>query len=243
METQEYTSIYNLENSYWWYKILDSLIIHTAAKYFKHKKIKVLDAGCGTGRMLEKLNSFGEVEGIDASPEAIKYCLLRGQTNVHLEDINNWDSKTKKYDLIVSLDVLYHETIADVDGVIKNFYEALNPNGILILNLPAFNLLKREHDNVVGGARRFRKSSFSKILIKNGFIITRLTYRLPLLFLLILFTKYSFGKKLQNSSDLKMINPALNSILYKLHTIENKILESGLNFPFGSSLFTIAKKP
>lgn len=243
MEISEYENIYTLENTYWWYKILDSLLEDTIKKYFQNNKIKILDVGCGTGRVLEMLNPFGEVEGIDSSPEAIKFCLLRGQKNVKLMDVNKLGSQNKKYDLIVTLDVLYHETILNVDKVISTFYEALNPNGILILNLPAFDILKRNHDRAVGGVRRFKKSTFSKILIKSGFEITALTYRLPILFLTILLTKYIFEKNNQMiTSDLKKINPALNKFLYKFHLIENKLINVGINMPFGSSLFVVARK-
>jgi len=243
MEIREYENIYKLGNTYWWYKILDSLIIDTVKKYSQDKKMNILDAGCGTGRIMEKLNPFGEIEGIDSSPEAIKYCSLRGQKNV-VTNINQWIPQNKKYNLIICLDVLYHETVINVDKVISTFHEALNQNGILIVNLPAFNILKRHHDSVVGGARRFKKSTFSKILINSGFKINTITYRLPILFLVILLTKYIFNKDEQPvTSDLQTINSNLNKFLYKFHLLENKLIELGLNIPFGSSLFAVALKP
>src|SRR3990170_132281 len=119
MEIREYENIYKLGNTYWWYKILDSLIIDTVKKYSQDKKMNILDAGCGTGRIMEKLNPFGEIEGIDSSPEAIKYCSLRGQKNVVLTNINQWIPQNKKYNLIICLDVLYHETVINVDKVIS----------------------------------------------------------------------------------------------------------------------------
>src|SRR3990172_13163837 len=125
MEIREYQNIYTLENTYWWYKVLDSLVENSVKKYFQNRRIKILDAGCGTGRILEKLSSFGETEGIDFSPEAIKYCILRGQRNVKLANINEWKSGTKKYDLIVSLDVLYHKAIENEEKTLKSFNEVL----------------------------------------------------------------------------------------------------------------------
>lgn len=241
MTEDEYKNILDNENSHWWYRILDDLVEYYVSIYKCNGTINILDAGCGTGRIVSKLSKYGNAFGIDASPTAVEMCRSRGLTDVQIADLNEWKPE-KSFNVIVSLDVLYHKSFSNVDNIIKSFHTALNSNGILVLNLPAFNILKRQHDTVVGGNKRFRIKEIKKMLIKNDFTIHTKTYRLPLLFNLILLRKLFFSDTGNIKSDLSPIYPPLNKILYLIHRFENEIIKMGFSIPFGSSLFVVAKK-
>ena len=209
---------------------------------FDHQKpFRILDAGCGTGRVMNKLSKYGEVSGIDASPIAIEMCKSRGLNNVKIVDLNEWSAENE-YNLITSLDVLYHQSFNNIDKIINSFNKALNSGGVLILNLPAFNILRREHDEVVGGNKRFRAKEIKNILIKNGFQIHTISYRHPLLFKFILLRKLFSTSKKKPNSDLAPLYPPINRLLFLLHRIENEIIKMGFSIPYGSSLFVVAKK-
>ncbi len=240
MNESEYRNILQHENSYWWYLILDDLVEHYVVKKFASLKIKFLDAGCGTGRVLSKLSKYGDGYGIDSSEIAVKMCLNRGLNNIEIADLNSWKSEVK-FDCIISLDVLYHKSLNNFETILGSFYNALQKNGILILNLPAFNILKRQHDEVVGGNKRFIKSELKNALQKTGFFVEVLTYRYPLLFVFILLNKIFYPNNRKNS-DLKSIHPLMNKALYLFHKIENGLIKSGLSIPFGSSVFVVAQK-
>ena len=75
---------------------------------------------------------------------------------VGIGDLNVW-MPDKSYDLVICLDVICHAGIADDAKVLKKFHEILNADGILILNLPAFNILERCHDRQVWIKRRYKK--------------------------------------------------------------------------------------
>ncbi len=241
MKVDEYKNILNNENSYWWYRILDDLVDYFVSTYKCNGTINILDAGCGTGRIVSKLSKYGNTFGIDASPTAVEMCRARGLTEVQIADLNEWKSE-KTFDVIVSLDVLYHRSFSNLDNIIKSFHAALNSSGILVLNLPAFNILKRPHDRIVGGNKRFRIKEIKNTLTKNGFSIHTTTYRLPLLFKLILLRKLFLSDSKNIGSDLSPIYPPLNKFLYSIHRIENEVIKMGFSIPFGSSLFIIAKK-
>jgi len=244
MEKNEYSKMYKYEDTYWWYKGLHELVEHYVKKESYNKNLKIFDAGCGTGKMLSILKKYGDVQGIDYSKDAIDFCRKRKLDNVSVEDLNIWNSNGELYDIIVCLDVLYHSGIKDDLYIINKFYESLNINGLLILNLPAFNCLKRKHTILVGGKKRYRKSLLIPIQENIGLHPTLSTYRLAFLFPIILIKKliesFSFSSRME--SDLNEIHPFLNSIFLFINRIENFLILKGVTIPFGSSLFIIGKK-
>ena len=245
MNKKEYKKIFALEKDYWWYKGLHELVLKTIKNYSSNNNISILDAGCGTGRMMELLNKFGEVSGIDYSEDAVRFSKKRGLKNVKMIDLNNWNKNEKSYDIVVCLDVLYHSGIKDDIEIIRKFYSALNNKGILILNNPAFNILRRHHDLVVSTKRRYRKNGLVKKIKDIGFNIRTATYRLPYLFIIIIIIKKLLPKissPNQTVSDLVSLPVWLNKLLLSINRIENKFILRGINMPFGSSLFIVAKK-
>jgi SAM-dependent methyltransferase len=244
MELSEYGSMFHLENEYWWYKGLHELVEHYIRK-IEPGRLRIFDAGCGTGRMMELLGKYGRVKGVDYSEEAITLCKRRNLSDAVVADLNEWQGKSEEFDAIVSLDVIYHEAICDDLEILCKFHKTLVKNGTLILNLVAFNILKREHDLVVGAKKRYRKKEFKEKLQKTGFLPVVITYRLPYLFLYLISRKFGrkvFNMKTEVVSDLQSLPPRINHLLTLIIRLENKIITSGLNMPFGSSLFVVARK-
>ena len=243
MQLEEYKNMFELETTHWWYKTLHKLVETFVAKEFKGNHFKILDAGCGTGRMMEILSKYGEVEGFDYSWLAVSLARNRGLKNVISGDLNEWDSPPNLYDIIISLDVL---SCVDNDNVIlKKIFNSLKPGATLILNLPAFEILRRQHDVVVNTKKRYRKKNLIKDLTEIGFTIKTASYRQIHLFLFIFFWKIFrgiFRKNYQVKSDLKKSPQWINTILEKIGSIENHLIFRGVYLPFGSSLFIVAKK-
>lgn len=244
MRIDEYTNMYALEDRYWWYRGIHDLIVRYFMNEAGSRRLRVLDAGCGTGKLLTLLSPLGDVSGIDGSEDALRFCLERGLSNVAFADLNRWDAKGAAYDVITSIDVLCHESIRDVGAVVERLGEALAPGGLLVLNLPAFESLRRQHDAVVQTVRRYRKEEFLPLLERRGLRIEVATYRLPVLFYLIRMKKAVFPDKpgVEPSSDLRMISPALDELLWQMHRLENWAILRGARFPVGSSLFVVARK-
>lgn len=241
MNKEEYKNIYQNEHSFWWYRILDDLVEYFVAIYGKKNPIKILDAGCGTGRVMSRLSKFGAVSGIDASPIAVEMCQSRGLSDVKIADLNQWSAENE-FTIIVSLDVLYHKSVTDIDKIMHSFNKALCPGGILIMNLPAFKILRRAHDEIVGGDKRFRKREIKNILTGNGFQVHTISYRYVSLFIFILLRKLFGEVRKKPESDLARLSAPVNGSFYLLHRIENEIIKTGFSIPLGSSLFVVARK-
>jgi len=244
MEKSEYQRMYMLETSFWWYRVLHELVDFTISKNQKTSDLNLLDAGCGTGRMMEILQQYGEITGIDYSDDAIGFCKKRGLKYVLKGDLNEFIFEKDNYDAIVCLDVLYHAAIQNDTAVLEKFFRALKAGGTLVINLAAFEYLKRSHDVVVHAKKRYRRNNFVDDLQKIGFTVQYAGYRMPHLYFIILLSKL-FQRKSKTTdpeSDLKELSGFTNSLLYKAGRVENWLIKQGFRFPVGSSLFVVAKK-
>ena len=244
MDKSEYLRMYHLESNFWWYRVLHELVDFTIQKNKPQGEISILDAGCGTGRMMEICQKYGTVSGIDYSEDAVYYAKKRGLHNIVMGDLNDYHFINNSYDVVVCLDVLYHAAIENDRTVVEKFYPALKKDGILIINLPAFEYLKRPHDIVVHTRKRYRKKAFENDLKEIGFTILMSTYRMPHLYFIILISKLLRKKSKSNESqsDLKELPEWLNSLLLNFGRMENWCLKHGFSLPVGSSLFMVAKK-
>jgi SAM-dependent methyltransferase len=242
MEKSEYKAIFELENDYWWYKGLHELVEHYVKFYAKKTDAAILDGGCGTGRLMEILSKYGRASGLDYSEDAVSLAKKRGLADIRKQDLTKWESGKNKYDIITSIDVIY--CIQDDELVLGKFHDSLKKGGVLILNLPAFELLRRHHDEIVHTRHRYTVKSIRKKLDKAGFKIMKATYRLPFLFCIILLVKIGelFVKPKTVVSDLKPVPKFINSIMLFWNRLENTLIKAGLYIPFGSSVFVIAVK-
>ncbi len=243
MLDQEYEIMNNFETNYWWYVGLHELVLRIIARQAENnERLKILDAGCGTGRLLTLLQAH-QTTGFDYSPEAIKFCESKNLKNISLQDISTWTS-SPKYDVIISNDVICSTGITNHEEIIANFAAALNPNGILILNLPAFELLRRNHDKAVFVGKRFRIREIKKQLRSAGLSVEKASYRHPMLFFVILLKKILQRITHNNSaaSDLNHIPHSINKLLIYLHRLENFFVLHKFPIFFGSSAFITARK-
>ena len=49
MRIDEYTNMYTLEDRYWWYRGIHDLIVCYFMNEAGSRRLRILDAGCGTG--------------------------------------------------------------------------------------------------------------------------------------------------------------------------------------------------
>jgi len=163
---------------------------------------------------------------------------------VGIQDLNEWDPPERFYHVVTCIDVLCHSAVRDVSAALAKFHMSLKKNGMLILNLPAFECLSRHHDVVVNTVRRCRRSEMGPTLRAAGFEVEASTYRLAILFLIILMRKLLGVFETANtpSSDLKVLPPFVNSLMLSINRAENLLISNGISLPLGSSLFVVARK-
>ena len=123
--------MYRVEDFHWWYRALHELILAAVSREYRSKgALAILDAGCGTGRLCQLLQPYGSVAGFDLSDEALSCCRERGVGNLFRADLNAFAVRPGSFDMITSIDTLYHQWIIDERAILKKFREALKPGGV-----------------------------------------------------------------------------------------------------------------
>ena len=135
MEQGEYEVMYRNEDEHWWYWGLRDLLLRQAYRSATPgTPLRILDAGCGTGRNLAGL-SWAKAFGIEMAAEAFPYLRKRGLDTVARGSIARLPFGDATFDLVLSADVLCCvEPPGDVASA-REFHRVLKPGGTLLLNL------------------------------------------------------------------------------------------------------------
>lgn len=227
---------FNLD--FFWYKARRRMIAIILNKY-KVRGKKVLEIGCGVGGQLQVLSSFNnDVFGSDINEEALAEATRIG-FKVFQQDAEKDLKDEEKYDVICAFDVLEH--LREDNLAIKNIHRALKKEGLFIFSVPAFQFLYGGHDVYMKHYRRYSKKDLQEKIIKNNFEILSFFYWNFFLFIPTFLSRVVFKKKTINS-DVQKIPKILNFVLFFLLALESFLIKIGLRFPWGVSIFGVAKK-
>jgi len=241
MRPDEYATMFRVEETHWWYRSLHRLMIQALEMEVPDWRNKaIVDVGCGTGAILQRLGNPEKNVGVDISPVAISFCRNRGLNNVREADIASMPFADESFDAAICSSVLYHEWVADVGRALREIRRVLRPNGVLLINVPAFQFLHSAHDDAVMTARRFRKPELRELLVKNGFAIRRLTYWTTLLFPLALVARTFGGSRMGRDFDLDK-DSFVQKLFLKVMGLEAGLLRK-ISLPFGVALLAVGRK-
>ena len=163
-----------IDEHHWWYRgrrrivraELDRLALPAAAQ--------ILDAGCGSGRMLQELASYGQVSGIELDDDSAALAASRELGEVRtgrLEELP-WDDGT--FDLITSLDVVEHTP--DDRRALRELRRVSKPGGWLLLTVPAYQSLWSLHDVANHHFRRYNRNTLARPAREAGWRVERMTH-------------------------------------------------------------------
>lgn len=195
---------------------------------------KIIEVGCGSGLLLQYLPKDLDLTGADFSQGNLDKAK---EKNPHvnffkadLNDKNSWIKYSNSFDSVLCSEVVEH--IKDDKTAMEILFSLLKPNGILVLTVPAFNLLFSEFDKKEGHFRRYSKKQISKLVEEAGFSIEESRYWNVMGFLGWLFFIRILNMNLKKSS-----NSLFASIMGKFLKIERRI-----KFPFGQTIIIKARK-
>lgn len=239
MRKNLYADLYQLEETHWWHKAKRELCSQFLRTVWKGKKLKILDIGCGTGGNMKAFEKFGEVHGVDISPDAIAFCKKRELKHVRIGSAYRTKYPSSSFDVVTMLDVLEH---VDDKKALSEVKRILRPNGILILTVPAYKLLWSRWDEALHHKRRYSKDEIISLLQSKDFAVCKCSYLYSFLFLPVLLIRSlkSAIRMKEYSSDFRLNPGPTNWILLKLALLEHKIVQH-LEIPFGTSVFCVAK--
>jgi SAM-dependent methyltransferase len=235
------------EDTHWWYQSLRSLVVRLLRRYaiLGHRS-RVLDAGCGTGGGMAHWRAGLGVSrciGIDIAEEALRYCRRRGGDLLARSSVLALPFPDSSFDVVVSLDVLCLKGV-DEGQALAELHRVLTKDGLLIINMPAFQWLRGEHDVAVGIRRRYRRREIEKLVAKANFIPLRASYWNAILLPAVLAVRrLRSGRQLDRPavSDLHTLPAFLNALLTRVAGLELTLLER-MSLPFGSSVICAARR-
>jgi len=239
MRKDLYQEMYRQEQYYWWHRAKRELV-----KLFLPKKstLKILDIGCGTGKLVEELEYKGDVWGVDRSKLAVAFCRNRGLKNIYQDRLPELKKVEQKFDVVTCLDVLEH--VIDDDKTCDTISRLLKKNGRVIITVPAYPWLFSYWDKMLGHKRRYTPKSLTKVVENSKLKITKISYLYSFLLPIVIpfrFVREHLFSSSEPKSDFIEIPPMLHSILLTTAILEQKILKY-INIRFGLSIICIATK-
>jgi len=208
-------------------------LICSNLEFKKRDAPKIADFGAGTGTLAELFRTEAKSSPlcIEIDDTLRKKLIEKGFTAV--KDI---DSVCELFSTIYSSNVLEH--IQDDEQILEQLYEKLEPGGLLILYLPALEILYSKLDLSIGHFRRYNKSEIVSKLESKNFRVLQVQYCdiLGLISTLILkFFRFSFRPNAQSSKLMKIYDSFILPISVFLDEIFFKKIA-------GKNLFVVAMK-
>lgn len=246
----EYSLMRRLEDSHWWYDVLHRTVAAELQRFVENaREPSILDAGCGTGGMMEELRKMGpalRMTGLDKSPTALSFARQRGFDRLIQGRVDQLPFHPGAFDAVISLDVLYFEGVDDLRAMAE-FNRVLKPGGALVLNLPAFPALRGAHDVAVRGARRYRPGQAVNMLESSGFEVLHchcwnLWLLLPIFCWRHLSRWWLTSGKGAAASDLFPLPTLLNTVMSALARADMTLCRT-LGSQLGTSVLAVARKP
>lgn len=251
MEEREYATMFSVEENYWWYRSLRRRI-HAALRRGEAARSRrlspqgpkrCLDAGCGSGMFLTSLAQPWIGIGCDASTTPLRFARRRGLRHLACASVEALPFASDSFQSMVSADVLYHRGVHDDVAALREMTRCLAPEGILVLNLPAFAWLRSTHDEAIHTARRYTTGEVRRKLRAAGLTPLRVRYWNWLLFgplaIVRLIRRWRPSAE-PPASDLRPLPNALNGLLDFTLKAEERL--AGLPVPFGLSVIAEARK-
>ena len=232
---RHYRELY--EKHWWWRAREDMLVDELARRLSAGTRKSILDIGCGDGLFFERLQRFGEVEGIEPSADHFDPSGPH-RSKIRVAPFDAGFKSTKQYDLILMLDVLEH--LSAPEEAIRHALSLLKRSGLLLVTVPAFRLLWTNHDDLNQHRTRFTKTSFRRLAACAGLEIVAMRYFFAWLFPAKVFTRICEAIVHRKAEVPKIPGDRVNDFLYRLSRAENEFTRH-LAIPFGSSLLVVGR--
>ncbi|HEY3198479.1 MAG TPA: class I SAM-dependent methyltransferase [Nitrospirales bacterium] len=241
MDQTLYSRMASVEDTHWWFAARRMILESIIAGRILPSGADILEAGCGTGGNLAMLASRGHVHATEMNIEAMSFAVSRGIGDISAGRLpDDIGFGTQGFDLIVLLDVLEH--IDDDCAALRALRKRLNPNGWLVVTVPAYPVLWGHHDEIHHHKRRYTLKTLCQAARTAGCSVSYVSHfnfwLFPAIALVRLVRRWTSSTRPENL----MIPPSwLNAALTGLLASERYFLGRRRILPFGLSLVLVAQ--
>jgi SAM-dependent methyltransferase len=242
MDAATYEIEAEIEGTHWWFVGRRRLFAAEIQQIGLDQDAAVLDIGTSTGTNLRMLRTLGysNVEGLDASEEAIRFCADKGFPRVRMGDVCGMPFASNAFDLVLATDVIEH--VDDDAQAVAEIARILKPGGVALITVPTFRCLWGLQDEVARHKRRYRKSELLQLVTESGMRIERQYYFNYLLFLPIWLGRRVIrllGSALKSEAEVN--SPVVNRLLSIVFAADT-VTAPMFRVPFGVSALVLARK-
>lgn len=230
----EYAAAYrNLYERHWWWRarellLLDEIDLHRPPEGWR----RILDVGCGDGLFFDQLARFGDVWGVESDATLVP-ADSRHRARIHVGPFDAGYAPVERFDLVLMLDVLEH--LPDPAGALRKAGALLEPDGRILITVPAFQALWTSHDDLNRHFVRYQRATLLAVAERAGLRVLSQRYFFHWLFPVKLGVR-AVERLGRRSRVPASVPPApLNDLLMRLSRAE-QVTIGRLRLPFGSSL-------
>jgi SAM-dependent methyltransferase len=242
LEEHAYREQFQLEDTHWWFEGRRAVIWALLRRSGTGESLRVLDAGCGTGRNLLEFGGLGTAQGVDSSPDAIAFCRRRGVQAVSEARLEALPFGEASFDLILATDVLEH--LEDDAAALAELRRVVAPGGRLLATVPAYTWLWSQHDTAHHHFRRYTLRRLRERLRVAGWEPAQWSYfntaLLPPIAAVRLLARRRPARAGERP-DLRLTPPALNRLLEAPMRLEADLIGRGVRLPAGVSIGIVAR--
>lgn len=239
MEPAEYARMDALEQQMWWYRALHARLLDAVTD--QKGSGPLLDAGCGTGGFLAALTASqprSAAFGLEWHPTAAAAAANKSGRPIARGSINTLPFAANTFATVITADVLCHAAVEPMTALAE-IHRVLQPNGKVIVNMPAFRALLSAHDVQVHNARRLNARETRMMLETAGFRLLHIGYWNGLLLPLMIARRKVFAMS-SDRSDVAAFPPWLDWLFFQITELERHLR---LRLPAGGSVLAIAERP
>jgi len=233
-----------LEAKYFWFRVRNALITWALGKYGARVS-SFMEIGCGTGFVFQSIaRGFPKIRlvGSEIYPEGIAFAAERVEGGEFLQMDARQVPFVAEFDGVGAFDVLEH--IEEDETVLQQMYEALKPDGLLLLTVPQHLCLWSAVDEYACHVRRYTVRKLHDKVTHAGFNILRSTSFVTSLLPSMWISRLLQRNKTESFDPLAelRINPVLNRIFEGFLRLELWLIRMGVSFPIGGSRLIAAAK-
>jgi len=233
-----------VDEHHWWYRGRRAVVAAELARLPIRRPARVLDAGCGSGRMLLELQRYGDVSGIELDEDAAACACRRGPFDVRIGRLEEMPWPDSSFELITCLDVIEHTP--DDTRTLRELRRVCRPGGWLLATVPAYQALWSRHDEANHHYRRYDRASLTGAAMAAGWRVGRTTSFNGLLLAPAAAVRLAQRWRPLGDDykpDLHIGPQWLNGVLELPLQLEARWLARGQTLPAGLSLLMVMQNP
>ena len=219
-------------------------ITHALLSCIELPPAPILEIGCGGGAFLSELAQrypTHTILGADLNPVAVAHAKQGSKHPVLEADLHQLPLPSNYCGTIIALDV-FDQLAVNLVAALREAERVLQPGGVLLMRVSAYEWLRGPHDTAFGTERRYAASELDAALMAAQLESLHLTYANSLLLLPAIVVRLA-QQMGYSSVESELETPVAISALFKTVLLAEAKWLRYLSLPAGLSLYALARKP